>query len=57
MTDSEDSEKVQIGPRIKKHLIDEIRILAIRQNRRFTEMIEEGLADLLKKYRDKGKGK
>lgn len=49
--------KRQIGPRIDESLLKEVRILAIRQGRRFNEVIEESLRDLLKKHRDKPKGK
>jgi predicted HicB family RNase H-like nuclease len=49
--------KRQIGPRVDDTLSKEVRILAIRQERRFNELIEEALHDLLKKYREKPKGK
>ena len=49
--------KRQIGPRIDENLSKEVRILAIRESRGFNDLIEEALRDLLKKYRDKGKGK
>jgi predicted HicB family RNase H-like nuclease len=49
--------KRQIGPRIEEDLSKEVRILAIRQGRGFNELIEEALRDLLKKYREKSKGK
>jgi hypothetical protein len=47
--------KQQIGARVDSDLVTEIRVLAIRQRRRFNEMIEEALEDLLKKYRDRRK--
>jgi predicted HicB family RNase H-like nuclease len=49
--------KRQIGPRVDDTLSKEVRILAIRQERRFNELIEEALRDLLRKYREKTKGK
>ena len=45
--------KRQIGPRLDDALTKEVRILAIRQERRFNELIEEALHDLLKKYQAK----
>jgi hypothetical protein len=47
--------KQQIGARVNQDLITEIRVLAARQRRRFNEVIEESLKDVLKKYREKGK--
>jgi hypothetical protein len=49
--------KRQIGARIDAALIKEIRILAIHEERRPNELIDEALRDLLKKYREKSKGK
>lgn len=49
--------KRQIGARIEGALIKEIRILAIHEERRPNELIDEALRDLLKKYREKPKGK
>ena len=49
--------KRQIGPRVDDDVIKDIRILAIRQERRVNELIDEALRDLLKKYREKSKGK
>jgi len=49
--------KRQIGTRVDDALTKEVRILAIRQGRRFNELIEEALRDLLKKYRERPKGK
>jgi len=58
VTDQGDGKgKRQIGPRVDDTLIKEVRILAIRQERRFNALIEEALRDLLKKYREKPKGK
>jgi len=42
---------------VDENLTKEVRILAIMQSRGFNDLIEEALRDLLKKYRDKGKGK
>ncbi len=40
----------QIGARVDTDLLTETRVLALRQRRRFNELIEEALQDLLKKY-------
>jgi len=45
--------KQQIGARVDQDLVTEIRVLAARQRRRFNQLIEEALQDLLKKYREK----
>jgi len=45
----------QIGARIDQELITEVRVLALRQRRRFNQLIEEALTDVLKKYREKRK--
>jgi ribosomal protein S30 len=45
--------KRQIGPRVEESLTKDVRILAIRQERRFNDLIEEALRDLLKKYQAK----
>lgn len=52
MPTEEDAEKTkqQIGARVDFELITEVRILALRQRRRFNELIEEALKDLLKKH-------
>jgi predicted HicB family RNase H-like nuclease len=47
----------QVGARVPENLLVEIKVLATRQRRRFNELVEEALNDLLAKYRDKGKGK
>ena len=49
--------KRQIGPRVDESLTKEVRILAIREGRGFNDVVEEALRDLLKKYREKSKGK
>ncbi|HEV8328459.1 MAG TPA: hypothetical protein VGQ08_13340 [Nitrospiraceae bacterium] len=49
--------KRQIGPRVEESLTKEVRILGIREGRGFNDLIEEALRDLLKKYREKAKGK
>jgi len=49
--------KRQIGARVDDALIKEIRILAIHQERRPNELIDEALRDLLKKYKEKAKAK
>lgn len=47
--------KQQIGARVDPHLATEVRILALRQGRRFNDLVEEAMRDLLKKHggRDK----
>lgn len=47
--------KQQIGARVDQELITEVRVLGLRQRRRFNDLIEEALKDLLRKYREKGK--
>ena len=49
--------KQQLGVRIETALVVEAKVLAARQQCRLNELIEEAIRDLLKKYRDKGKGK
>ena len=56
VTDNSDAKrKRQIGARVDESLLKEARILAIRQSRRFNDVLEESLRDLLKKYREKRK--
>ncbi len=50
-----DPSRQQIGARVNLDLITEVRVLAVRQHRRFNEVIEEALKDVLKKYREKSK--
>jgi hypothetical protein len=49
--------KRQIGPRVDDDLIKEVRILGIRQGKLLEDLVEEALRDLLKKHREKSKGK
>ena len=49
-----DSPTQQLGVRIEAVLAVEAKVLAVRQRRRFKDLLEEALRDLLKKYR-KGK--
>jgi hypothetical protein len=53
----EPKRKRQIGPRVEDDLIKEVRILGIRQGRLLEDLVDEALRDLLKKYREKPKGK
>jgi uncharacterized membrane protein YheB (UPF0754 family) len=48
--DDTDKKRQQIGARVDSDLLTETRVLALRQRRRFNELIEEALQDLLKKY-------
>ncbi len=43
----------QLGVRIDAALAVEVKVLAVRQRRRFQALIEEACRDLLKKYRQK----
>lgn len=52
---SPDPIRQQIGARVDQELVTEVRVLALRQRRRFNEIIEEALKDVLKKYREKVK--
>jgi metal-responsive CopG/Arc/MetJ family transcriptional regulator len=47
----------QVGARVPEDLLVEVKVLATRQRRRFNELVGEALRDLLKKYREKAKGK
>ena len=47
----------QYGLRLDLHLMREIEHLTVDQQRFLNELVEEALRDLLKKYRDKPKGK
>lgn len=58
MKDKETADpKQQLGVRIHTPLVVEAKVLAARQQRRLNELVEEALHDLLKKYRDKLKGR
>ncbi len=57
MAEEQAKRKRQIGPRVDDDLIKEVRILGIRQGKMLEDLVEEALRDLLKKHRDKGKGK
>jgi hypothetical protein len=50
-------ETQQLGVRIETDLAVDVKVLAVRQRRRFKDLVEEALRDLLKKYREKSKGK
>jgi hypothetical protein len=56
---SDGNKRRQTGARIDDDLVVEVRVLAVRQRRRFNELLEEALHDLLKKYgsaKKKGSG-
>ena len=40
---------------MSEEVLVEVKVLAVRQRRRFNELIEEALQDLLKKYGEKRK--
>ena len=50
-------ETQQLGVRIEAGLAVDAKVLAVQQRRRFKDLVEEALRDLLKKYREKTKGK
>ena len=45
--------KILYNTRLEKELIKEFKILAIRQEKRQNELLEEAIKDLLKKYEKK----
>ena len=53
----EPASKQQLGVRIDTSLVVETKVLAARQQCRLNELVEEALRDLLRKYREKSKGK
>lgn len=44
--------RMQIGVRVDMDLYDEVKVIAIRQRRRFNDMIEEAMKDLMEKYKN-----
>ncbi len=52
-----DKTEQQLGVRIEMDLAVDVKVLAVRQHRRFKDLVEEALRDLLKKYKDKTKSK
>lgn len=58
MTDpNNDQGQQQLGVRVDASLAVDVKVLAVKQRRRFKELVEEAFRDLLKKYRDKAKTK
>ena len=51
-----DEERKQYGLRILVPLMREIQHLAIDEGRRMNGLVEEALRDLVKKYKERGKG-
>ena len=47
--------KILYNTRLEKELVKEFKILAIRQEKRQNELLEEAIQDLLKKYEKKAK--
>ena len=47
----------QVGARVPENLLIQIKVLAVLQRRRFSELVEEAFRDLLAKYPEKPKGK
>ena len=47
--------KILYNTRLEKELIKEFKILAIRQEKRQNELLEEAIQDLFKKYEKKAK--
>lgn len=56
---SNPSEKLRkvFGLNLDQQLMRDVQYLALDQDRFVNDMMEEAARDLLKKYRDKGKGK
>jgi len=48
-------EKILYNTRVDKELLKEFKILAIKEEKRQNELLEEAIQDLLKKYEKKGK--
>ena len=48
-------EKITYNTRLEKELIKEFKILAIKQEKRQNQLLEEAIQDLLKKYEKKVK--
>lgn len=48
-------EKVLYNTRVDKELLKEFKILAIMEEKRQNELLEEAIHDLLKKYKNKSK--
>ncbi len=47
----------QYGLRLDPQLMREVAHISVDEDKQLNELVEEGLRDLVKKYRDKGKGK
>ena len=47
--------RILYNTRLEKELIKEFKILAIRQEKRQNQLLEEAIQDLLKKYEKKAK--
>ena len=50
-------QRKQYGLRLDVHLMREVEHLAVDERKWLNELTEEALRDLVKKYRDKAKGK
>ena len=50
-------QRKQYGLRLDLHLMRELEHLTVDERRFLNEMVEEAIRDLLKKYREKAKGK
>lgn len=50
-------EKVQLGARIKSDLYRRVRVLAAKQDKNISDLVEEALRDLLQKYSQRSGGK
>lgn len=48
--DIDRSQRVALSTRINPELRDKMKILAIQENKRFTDLLEEALTDLINKY-------
>ena len=47
----------QYGLRLDPQLMREVAHISVDEDKQLNELVEEALRDLVKKYRDKGKGK
>jgi len=45
-------ERVVFGVRVRKDLVKELKKLAVEQDKKYGELLEEAIRDLLEKYRN-----
>ncbi len=56
MSDEPQGERKAYGLRLDQVLMKELKYLGVDQDRNMNDLVEEGIRDLLKKYKKKGKG-